>query len=108
MRTLRTINDVWVYDNPDTGMREVFKHGHLLIHFPEVAFAKWPDPNHPKDSTRGEYLWWPSGENRWVQEMYLDDMRSLGPFDEGAEYGDRIHRPYDPLATELWSRDNGN
>lgn len=88
MRTLNSINDVWVYDNPDTMRREVFRNGHLITHFPEKAFEK------------GGY-WWPMGENRWVQEMYLDDMRRLGPFDEAKEYGDRIHKPFDPLATEI-------
>lgn len=94
MRTLRSINDVWVYDNPDTEMREIFKNGHLITYFPRASMDKGS--------------WWnPDGEHRWIQLMYLDDLRTLGAWSEGAEYGDRIHKPFDPLATELWSNRNG-
>ncbi len=82
--------DMWVYDNPDTMCRELFKHGHLVIHFPEEAF-----------DSNGR--WYPRGENWPVQEMYWRDMMRLGKLNPGAEYGDRIHKPFDPLATELWS-----
>jgi len=92
-RTLGSINDVWVYDNPDTMKRELFRNGHLIIHFPEVAF----------EFDGYYYKWYPHGENKYIEEMYIEDMRELGPFDEGHEWGDRIHKPYDPLATELWS-----
>ncbi len=92
MRILDSINQLWVYDNPDTGMRELFKNGHLITYFPQAAFLG--------------NLWTPFGEHRWVQEMYLYDMQTLGEWVEGAEYGDRIHKPYDPLATELWSKYN--
>lgn len=92
MRTLNHINSVWVYDNPDTMRREIFRNGHLIIHFSAEAMAAHSN-------------YYPWGENRWVEEMYIEDMRSLGPFDEGHEWGDRIHKPYDPLATELWTHD---
>ena len=90
MRTLNSINDVWVYDNPDTNMRELFKHGHLITYFSA------------KSMDRSAWYCLPNVD-RFLQEMYYDDMLSLGPWNEGAEYGDRIHKPYDPLANELWS-----
>jgi hypothetical protein len=84
-RTLRNIDDVWVYDNPDTNMRELFRQGHLVTYF-------------TAESMNGGSFW----RTDYVQEMYYEDMRTLGPWTEAQEFGDRIHKPYNPLATELW------
>lgn len=95
MHTLNSIRDVWVYDNPDTSCRELYKHGHLLTFYPASAF-----PDHDE---HGLLFYWHEGADRWVQEMYIADARSLGPWQEGQEFGDRIHKPFDPLATHIYT-----
>ena len=95
MHMLNNIRDVWVYDNPDTSCRELYRHGHLLTFYPASAF--------PAKEDKHTYPWYGhEGADRWVQEMYIADARSLGPWQEGQEFGDRIHKPFDPLATQIY------
>jgi hypothetical protein len=78
-----------VYDNPDTGCREVYAFGHLVTYyneqeltFPEYYFRRTP-----------------------VQEQFMAYAQSFGAFREGAVNGEAEHMPTDPLATTLHPHD---
>jgi hypothetical protein len=71
-----------VYDNPDTGCREIYVHGHLVTYYTE------------EDLTRVVSV-------SPIQEQFYTYAKSFGPYREGTAYDDPHHLPVDPLATEL-------
>ena len=78
---------MFIYDNPDTGLREFYRHGHLVIYF---------DPSEIGRHTSSHPLRW----------MYERDCDNLGPFMEGKGHGDERDMPEDPLATQLYEDQN--
>lgn len=75
-----------VYDNPDTGCREIYVHGHLVTYYTER------DLTHPTRMSP-------------VQEQFYGYVRNFGPYREGSTYDSAAHMPADPLATELHPND---
>jgi hypothetical protein len=79
-----------VYDNPDTGCREIYVHGHLVTYYTEqeLNFGK------------GYYF-----RRTPVQEQFMNYAQRFGDFREGAVHGEAEHMPADPLATTLHPHD---
>jgi hypothetical protein len=81
-----------VYDNPDTGCREIFVHGHLVTYFTE------------KELTFPDYYF----RRTPVQEQFMAYAQSFGDYCEGVVHDDGgqvKHMPADPLATTLHPHD---
>lgn len=78
-----------VYDNPDTGCREIFVHGHLVTYFTEQELT-FPDYYFRRTP---------------VQEQFLALAQSMGEYREGQVQGSTDHMPVDPLATTLHPSD---
>lgn len=75
-----------VYDNPDTGCREIYVHGHLVTYYTEkeLSFGK------------GYYF-----RRTPIQEQFLAYAQGFGAYCEGQSHDDAAHLPADPLATTL-------
>lgn len=79
-----------VYDNPDTGCREIFVHGHLVTYFKEQEL----------NFGNGYYF-----RRTPLQEQYMALAQSMGPYRDGQIQGNSSHMPVDPLATTLHPHD---
>lgn len=81
---------MYIYDNIDTGCREFYSHGHLVIYFTEEQIDNLIN--------NGYYF----GAHDPVREMFQKQCKSYGLFSEGQSWGSESDKPIDPLATQLW------
>lgn len=71
-----------VYDNPDTGCREIYVHGHLVTYYSEKEI---------------EYILDGRDGGTALQVQFSSYAESFGPYSEGQTFDDPTHLPADPL-----------